>query len=318
MPVLSFPAISLLGITVSELIGSSERQAQGMKRIADTVESAASLSMMDLSVEAEAFGSTIRFSDTEVPTVTGSIITSLEDTDALEIPRVGAGRTGRYVEAIEKAVRLITDRPVFAGVIGPFSLAGRLMDISEALANCLDDPDMIHAAMKKTTSFIITYITAYKQTGANGVVIADPLTGLLSHKLAAEFSTPYVKQIVEAVQSEEFAVVYHNCGNNTIRMIDAILSTGCMAYHFGDSIDIVEMVKHIPADVAVMGNVSPAKEFRIGTPESIYAETQRIMAACCPNHPNFIISSGCDIPPLSSWANINAFFRAVKDYYSKC
>jgi len=317
MPVLSFPSVGLLGISVSELIGSSERQAQGMKCIADAVDSAASLSMMDLSVEAEAFGSVIRFSENEVPTVTGSIIADLEETEALKIPQVGAGRTGRYVEAIGKAVRLITDRPVFAGVIGPYSLAGRLMDISEALANCLAEPDMVHAAMRKTSAFLIAYITAYKQTGANGVVIADPLTGLLSDKLASEFSTPYVRQIVEAVQSNEFAVVYHNCGNNTIQMIGSLLRTGCTAYHFGDSIDMAEMMRHIPADVAALGNVSPAREFRGGTPESIYNETLRIMEACCPAHPNFIISSGCDIPPLSSWDNINAFFRAVKDYYER-
>ena len=34
-------------------------------------------------------------------------------------------RTGIYLDAIAEAKKLITDRPVFAGVIGPFSLAGR-------------------------------------------------------------------------------------------------------------------------------------------------------------------------------------------------
>lgn len=69
--------------------------------------------MMDLSVEAGSFGSQIKVSDDEVPTVVGAIVTSEEEADALQVPAVGAGRTGKYVEAIKKACELISDRPVF-------------------------------------------------------------------------------------------------------------------------------------------------------------------------------------------------------------
>ena len=79
LPVLSFPSVQLLGITVRELIGSSDSQARGMKMIADRVPSLASVSLMDLSVEAEAFGSRIRFTDNEVPTVQGSIVTDEDE-----------------------------------------------------------------------------------------------------------------------------------------------------------------------------------------------------------------------------------------------
>ena len=43
--------------------------------------------------------------------------------------------------------------------------------------------------------------------------MAEPLAGLLSPDLAQEFSADYVKQIVDAVQDDNFLVVYHNCGN---------------------------------------------------------------------------------------------------------
>lgn len=314
MPVLSFPAIQLLNISVKDLISSSDAQANGMKAVADRVDSAASVSLMDLSVEAECFGSQIRFSDGEVPTVIGSVVSDLEAAEKLEIPAVGAGRTGIYIEGIEKAVKLITDRPVFAGVIGPFSLAGRLMDVSEAMIYCYEEPEMVHMVMDKVSAFIIDYINAYKKVGANGVVMAEPLTGLLSPDLADEFSSPYVKRIVDAVQDDTFIVIYHNCGDNTISMIDSILSTGSAAYHFGNSIRMSEMMKHIPADTIAMGNVDPAGQIRNGTPESVRQATLDIMGECC-GYPNFIISSGCDIPPLSSWDNIDAFFAAVKEYY---
>ena len=52
MPVLSFPCISLMDISVKDLTASSDLQAQGMKMIADRCDTLASVSMMDLSVEA--------------------------------------------------------------------------------------------------------------------------------------------------------------------------------------------------------------------------------------------------------------------------
>lgn len=315
MPVLSFPSIQKMGITVAELINDSDKQAEGMKIIADSFPTAASVSLMDLSLEAEAFGSTIRVSDDEVPTVIGSIVSEEEEAEALAIPEIGAGRTQIYIDAIEKAAKLITDRPVLAGVIGPFSLAGRLLDVSEALILCYEEPDMVHIVLQKATDFLIRYCMEYKRVGANGIVMAEPLAGLLSPDLAQEFSADYVRQIVEAVQDDEFLVVYHNCGNSAVKTIDTIVTNGCRVFHFGNAIDMEELMGHVPENMIAMGNVDPAGEFRNGTPESIREKTREVMEKCC-RYPNFVISSGCDIPPMSPWENIRSFFDAVDEYYA--
>lgn len=127
LPVLSFPSIQLMNCTVRDLISNSDMQARGMKLVADRVDAGASVSLMDLSVEAECFGAPIHVSDDEVPTCVGPVISTEVDEDerlaqaeALRVPEVGEGRTGLYIEAIEKALKLIEDRPVLAGVIGPF------------------------------------------------------------------------------------------------------------------------------------------------------------------------------------------------------
>lgn len=314
MPILSFPAVSLMGISVRELISSSDLQAKAMKTVADRVPSLASVSLMDLSLEAEAFGAEIIVTDDEVPTVSGAVVTTPEEAEALAVPDVRDARCGIYIDALKKATELITDRPVFAGVIGPFSLAGRLMDVSEAMVNCYVEPEMVHVTLAKVTEFLIKYINEYKNAGANGVVMAEPLAGMLSPQLADEFSSKYVKEIADAVKSDDFLFIYHNCGDNTILMIDSILSTGSDVYHFGDSIDMSEMLAHIPADNVAMGNVSPSAQFKGGTPESIKEDTKKIMSACC-DYPNFVISSGCDIPPSANWDNIDAFFEAVDEFY---
>ena len=315
LPILSFPSVSLMGITVRELISDSDKQAQGMKAVADRVKSAAAVSLMDLSVEAECFGATIRVSDEEVPTVVGRLIHDEDEADALKIPAMGTARSGLYVDSIRKAVQLITDRPVLAGIIGPFSLAARLLDVTEIMMDCYDEPDMVHTVLEKATAFLVEYAKAYKAAGANGIMMAEPVAGLLSPALEEEFSSPYVKQIVEAVQDENFIVVYHNCGDNVLRMTESILSTGADAYHFGNSIDMAEMMAKMPADTVVMGNMDPAGVLRQGTPETVREATLEVMNKCCA-YPNFVISSGCDIPPATPWENVDAFFATVEGFYN--
>ena len=312
LPILSFPSVSLINISVNELINSSDMQAMGMKAVADNVDAAASVSMMDLSVEAEAFGAKIRVFNDEVPTVIGAVA---DTADALKVPPVGSARTGIYIDAVKKAKQLIIDRPVFAGVIGPFSLAGRLIDVNEAFIKCYEEPEVVHTVLQKATEFLCKYALAYKAAGADGIVLAEPLAGLLSPDLCEEFSEPYVKQIVNTVQDDNFIIIYHNCGNSTISQIDSILRTGSAAYHFGNAISMAEMLTHIPKNIVVMGNVDPVSQFKDGTQQSIAAETIRIMTEC-KDYKNFVISSGCDIPPTAPWNNIKAFFKAVEDFYN--
>ena len=83
-------------------------------------------------------------------------------------------------------------------------------------------------------------------------------------------------------------------------MMDSILATGAAAYHFGNAIDMADALALVPSDTVTMGNIDPAGEFRNGTPESIRKATLDLLAKCG-SYPNFVISSGCDIPPLSKW-----------------
>lgn len=313
LPVLSFPAVQHLGVTVRELVGNSELQARAMEDVARSTPSLAAVSLMDLSVEAQAFGAQVRFSDGEVPTVTGQLVADGDDAEALEVPQVGAGRTGVCVEGIRLAKQRITDRPVLACVIGPYSLAGRLMDVTEIMYMCYDEPETVHLVLDKATRFLIDYCLAFRAAGADGVVLAEPLAGLLSAPMCEEFSCPYVKRIIDAVQTDDFAVVYHNCGNAVIGMLPALADLHAAAYHFGNAVSMTDVLAGMPEDALCLGNVDPAGQFASGTPMSIRRAVRTLLDACG-SHPNFVLSSGCDIPPHASWDNINAFFDEAAHY----
>ena len=315
LPILSFPSVSLLGVSVRQMISDSDLQARGMQAVAERTSAAASVSFMDLSVEAECFGCAVTVTDDDVPTIEDPILTNEEEVEALAVPEVGSGRTQIYLDAIKKAKERITDRPVLAGMIGPYSLAARLFNVSEIMMNCYDDPDMVHTVLAKCTQFLSAYAKAYCEAGADGIVMAEPVAGLLSPSLEEEFSAPYVKQIVDTVQNDNFAVIYHNCGDNVPKMLDSILSTGAMAYHFGNAVDLEkDILAKVPTSVVVMGNIDPAGVLRMGTPESVRQATTELLQKCS-TYPNFVLSSGCDIPPKTPWENLDAFFAAAEDFY---
>lgn len=315
MPILSFPGIQLTGHTVDEMVKSGHLQAVCMEAIARKFDTAAAFSLMDLSVEAEAFGSPIHYSGDEVPTVTAALIHDEEEAEALQVPDVGAGRTGECVSGIREVSALITDRPVLAGIIGPYSLAGRLLDMTEIMILCYEEPEMVETVLEKATEFLIKYAQAFKDAGANGIAIAEPAAGLLSPGLIETFSTPYVKRICEAVEDDSFMVLYHNCGN-VVPLLANIKEIGAGGYSFGNAVDLEETLKVIPEDSIVIGNIDPAGIIRNGTPEQIRKETLALMERCC-KYPNFVIASGCDIPPMTPMENIEAFFHAVEEFYHR-
>ena len=118
------------------------------------------------------------------------------------------------------------------------------------------------------------------------------------------------------MRDKNFAVIYHNCGNNTVAQIADILKINADAYHFGNAIDIVEMLNVVGADTIVMGNLDPLEIFCNKSPESSYSETLDLLKRTA-KYPNFIISSGCDIPAHAKWENIDAFFSCVAKFYKQ-
>ncbi len=311
MPILSFPAAQKLGVSVEMLVKDADLQAKAMEIVSRDTATIAAVSLMDLSVEAEAFGAQVRFTADEVPAIIGQLVSDEDEANALTVPDLSAGRASLCVEAVRTAKQNITDKPVLAGMIGPYSLAGRLMDVTEIMYLCFDEPETVHTVLDKAAQYLIQYGHAMKAARADGIMMAEPLAGILSPDMAEEFSMPYVKRIIDALQDEDFAVIYHNCGNSVPQMLDGIYALGAAAYHFGNAIDMEAVMKATPADILVMGNIDPAGQFASGTVESITAATRELLDKCGA-YPNFVPSSGCDIPAHANWDNIQAFFKAVE------
>ena len=311
LPILTYPGAALTGATVRDMVTDASAQVAVQAALHQRHPSLFALAAMDLSAEAEAFGSEVIMGDHEVPTVMGRRVSSREDAEALAVPEPGACRTRVYLEAVRQLKQLPGRQFVFAGMVGPFSLAARLYDVSEALGLTIQDPDLMHLLLEKSTQFLRSYALAFKAAGADGVIMAEPTAGLLSPRALATFSAAYIRQIVAAVDDEQFTLILHNCAAKLVHL-PSLLSSGAQVLHFGSPMDLPAALGQAPPEIILCGNLDPTNVFFRSTPPEVFSAARKLMDAARP-HRNFVLSSGCDVPPRTPLANIDAFYQALAE-----
>lgn len=311
IPIMTHPGIELIGKQITDAVMDGGIHFRAIEALARRFPMAASTTIMDLTVEAEAFGAGLHLEENNIPSIAGRLVTDYAGVRELSVPTLDAKRIPQYLKADELAARHL-DIPVFAGCIGPFSLAGRLYGMTEIMISIYIEPETVALLLEKCTEFLLRYCQAIKQTGVAGVLMAEPAAGLLSNDDCRAFSSVHVRRIVEAVQDESFTVILHNCGN-TGHCTPAMLATGAGGYHFGNRADMVEALRMCLDEVPVMGNIDPVAVLKQAVPEQVYAETFALLERTA-DFPNFILSTGCDVSPHTPIENIEAFYRALEQY----
>ncbi|ODA39101.1 uroporphyrinogen decarboxylase family protein [Desulfosporosinus sp. BG] len=316
LPILFFPCLPLIDKGVIEVVNDAQAHFANMKAvIAKFPKMIGAMTGMDLTSEAETFGCTVSFLDTEAPHISDEIVFDRAMAESLQVPSLQAGRGPVFVKAAELAAQSITDRPTFGGMLGPFSLAAVLMGLERTLKASIRDKQTVHILLEKCTEYGQAYAQAFKEAGANGVLIAEPTAGLLAPNQCDEFSSKYVKQIVEAVQDEEFFVVLHNCGS-VKKLVNSMVSTGAKGYHFGNAVKMTDIIPQIPENYLVFGNIDPARVLKEGTAEVIKRATKDLLVEMKP-YRHFVLSSGCDLPPEIPIANLQSYFEALEEFNNK-
>lgn len=312
---MTHPGIEMCGYTVRQAVTDGTVHAEAVMKLNERFPADATTAIMDLTVEAEAFGAQVVFEENSIPTVIGRLVSDYESVSALEIPTLDRGRVSEYLKADILIAKNITDKPVYAGCVGPFSLAGRLFDLSEMMMAMYIETETVSLLLEKCTAFLVEYVKAIKATGVDGVFVAEPAAGLTSGEDCSAFSSKYVKRMVEAVQDESFTLILHNCGN-TGHCTSAMVETGARGLHFGNKADMVAALESCPQDRLVMGNIDPVGMMKMSSPSELKNAVRELLVRTS-GYPNFILSTGCDVPPGVPEENIRAFYEAVNEYNMK-
>jgi uroporphyrinogen decarboxylase len=313
MPLCAYSGLEITGESIEDLVSVPGSQFKAIMALQDRYRTPVLLTAIDTTAEAEAYGCEIKFSAREVPSIVGRLLTTAADVAALADPVPGDARTRVPLETAWRLTAEVGEGvPVLGTMLGPFALATRLFGFKEAIAATATEPETIEALLDNVTGFLCRYALEFRETGAWGVLVAEAAAGRLSSEGVSRFSTHFVKRIVKAVETPDFSVIVHNC-HAAIDHLGAIMESGAGLYHFGAGMDMVGALAKVRPEIVLSGNLDARKIFQNGTPPIAGDATRALLEATRP-YKNFVVSSGCDIPPGAPLANLNAFFRAVADF----
>ena len=182
-------------------------------------------------------------------------------------------------------------------------------------------PDAVHALQRKVTDFLLrtTELTIARFGGENcSLNCSLPVDSnlLMSPKTFAEFSKPYVKEILGfCLERGVRSVMVHLCGDHTGNLIhwrDMPLAPRTI-FFIGHEMDIEATGRFIGKEHIVAGNIRTPL-LQSGLPEEVYADTVRCLRAGMGHPGGFILMPACELPPDTPYENLDAVAQALYDH----
>ena len=310
------PLISQVGAacamtSVRAVTSDADAHIRAIEALADRYPLDAFVTQMDLSVEAEALGTEVAMPETGMPYVARPLLRSAHDVHALVVPSLAHGRLPQYLRAVA-GLSASLQRPVVATCTGPLTLASLLCGMSSLQELLHSNPTVVEQLLEKCILFLQIYAGELKRVGADGLLMAEPVAGLLPNDDCYRYSSVYIRRLADAVQDARFPLILHNCGNRG-QCTDAMVRSGACALHFGNAADMVQALQTCPSHLVVMGNADPVGVLSRSTPDEVYDFTLRLLQRTS-EFPNFVLSTGCDTPAAVSPESVDAYLRAVSRF----
>jgi uroporphyrinogen decarboxylase len=318
-PLAGFPGVEMIGSTIKIAQQNFGEHYKAVRALVDDFHPDLVFPLMDLSVEANALGRFTVFPRDESATVPKERF-SLEELEHLQTINITFdGRLMGFVETL-KLMSVSLPRNILRGayVVGPFTLAGLMMGADDAVMSTVLDPQTLHRLCHFTTDRIQEYVQLLLAAGAEVICILEPSAVMLSPEQFSEFSAIYIHHITTSFKYSGANFVYHTCGN-TMHLVDKMARAGVQGVSLDShdtGVDLPAVAARMPEDVVVIGNISPTTTMRFGTAEDVRRDVQDLLEKMSP-YPNFVLSTGCDLPQETPLANIRAFVEAGRAWKGK-
>ena len=315
-PLMGFPGVELIGSNIKLAQQNFGEHYKAIKKLADVFSPDIVFPLMDLSVEANAIGRYTVFPKNDYATVPKDHF-QIEEMEKLgEINISFDSRVIGYVETMKlMSVGLPEHIVKGAYVTGPYTVAALIMGAEEAAIATRRKQGDLHQLCEFTTEKIQEYARLLISAGAEVICILEPSAVMLGPEQFQEFSSFYVRHIKDSCKYSGVNTIYHTCGN-TMHLIEEMVESGADGISLDSKevgITLPEVAKSVPESVVVIGNISPTTTMLFGKPGDVRREVIELMDAM-QSCPNFILSTGCDLPQEIPVDNIDAFMKAGREY----
>ncbi len=267
----------------------------------------------DLCIEAEALGCEINVyahsEDLLYPTIKKKLIHNEAEME-IAVPQdyTKRGRIPLMVEALSLLKKDIGGTAaVGTYVLGPFTLAGQVMELNDLLKLSFKKPDRVGRLLDTLTGAIIQTAGEYQKAGIDYLTVREmgATSDVLSPRVFKSLILPYLKKIFENLTVPS---VLHICGK-TNDIVPFMAESGARAISVDQKNDVAETRRKLGPGALVFGNFDPYNVLVAGTPELVRATIKK-----CMDDGVSAVWPGCDIWPTVPPDNFKAMMETVTNY----
>lgn len=267
----------------------------------------------DMGVEAEALGAGVNFyphrTDIVYPTISEKVAEKVKDLN-IQVPSnlANKGRIPLVTEAIHYLKEEVGDQVAIGSwVLGPYTLAGQLVDIGDLAKMAFKRTDMVDKVLHTLAGVLIEICKIYREAGADYLTIREMGAGtdILSPRMFKILIRPHLERIFSAIESPN---VLHLCGD-TDSIVDQMGCCGADAISIEQKNHVAESREKLGPDMLIFGNIDSYEVMVAGKPEDVDNAVKEAIA----NGVN-AIWPGCDIWPTVPRENMEALMTATKKY----
>ncbi len=258
--------------------------------------------------EAEALGCTIKWGGKEnIPGIDHPVQYTLDDIPVLPDNYLETGRIPQLIESVRIMKRQVGDEvAILGGIVGPFTIAGAMLDSVPILKATFKSPDKIHPFLEVGEQAGTLLGKALIDAGADIIVVEDMTCSpdLIAPKTYGEMEVEYQTRQVDALDAP---VIIHICGN-VDSIIPFIHETGCAGISIEPKSDVRRARQIVGDETVLIGGVDTATTLFLKGPEEIEESAREQIELGLD-----ILAPGCAIAPGTSTENILAMLAVARE-----
>lgn len=293
-----------VGKTAYEVYRDPAAQLELSRRMSQVFPTDFSYSLCDGIIFCEEVGLEILKPDYDFPSVLSHTVTC--SADVARLPRIDP-HTATRMSCNLRSLALIADTidlPLYVSIQGPFTLATQLAGATHLLRCIVSDRSFVDELLAYTGDLVKRYALAVQKAGAQLISLAEPASVTLDTQ---RFHDLVVNNLNSIYDSLDCWKSLHICGD-TSEFLDEMLSCHLNAVSLDQIMDYRQVIKRIPDNIVLLGNLDPVELLSTGTPKQIRGRTFNLRSSML-DHPNHVCAFGCNCTNDSPEENLQAAFE---------
>ena len=311
----------LVGATYPQWSTDPEICAAGFLKTAEEFDLDCLVTLIDLSVECDAWGQKLIYPENEAahPDYSDCVIKDVED--YAKIQKVDYRTSKRMMMHLDVCRRLVAEKkgkiPIVAFVFGPLGTLSMLRNQQDLYLDLYDDPDAVRTATWHVAETLAEYAAALCDAGVDAIMWDTLFASgsIMSKAMWKDMEAEPLKMLAQTVRDHGCMNMIHNCGQNIyfdaqIEAVDPVAIS--FLYPPDDCETFAQCKEKYGKNVTLIGAVTPADAV-IGTDEEWDAQCCRQIDEMAAGG-GFILATGCEYPANASFERAKRMIDIAKTY----